>query len=168
MGKFIIVMGVSGCGKSTIGERLAEAIGAVYLEGDSYHPPENVTKMASAISLTDDDRWPWFDSIIAAAQTVISEGKSAVVACSALKRKYRDYLFRDFGEECCLVFLDGSFELIETRMNARKGHFMKSTLLKSQFETLEVPDNEQNVFHVSIEEPPEKVVSSTKNWLENR
>ncbi len=165
MGKFIVVMGVSGCGKSTVGAMLAKSIGAEYLEGDSFHPPENKEKMGDGIALTDDDRWPWFDSLIAAAKTITAQGKSAVLACSALKQEYRDYLFRNFGDDWRLVFLDGEFDLIEYRMNARNHEYMTSALLQSQFDLLERPGQHENVLKLSIENAPENLVSSIETWL---
>ena len=160
-------MGVSGCGKSTVGSMLAASIGAEYLEGDSFHTAENKTKMGSGIALTDDDRWPWFDALIAAAKSVTSEGTSAVLACSALKEEYRDYLFRDFGDGWRLVFLSGSFELIEDRMNARTHEYMTSALLRSQFETLELPRKNKNLLEVSIESSPKEIISTVHDWLED-
>ncbi len=165
MGKFIVIMGVSGCGKTTIGSMLANSIGAEYLEGDSFHPPENKAKMGAGIALTDDDRWPWFDALIDAAKGVISEGNSAVLACSALKKEYRDYLFRDFGDDWRLVFLDGDFDLIETRMNARNHEYMTAALLQSQFDLLERPEPSRNVLLLSIVDDPDGLVSAVNKWL---
>ena len=165
MSKFIVVMGVSGCGKSTVGEMLAETIGAEYLEGDSFHTPENKAKMGAGVALTDEDRWPWFDTLIGAAKTVLSEGKSAVLACSALKEKYREYLFRNFADDWRLVFLDGDFDLIEARMNARNHEYMTSTLLQSQFDLLEAPGQHENVLRLTIKNEPETLVSSIETWL---
>jgi len=167
MSQFIVIMGVSGCGKTTLGSMLADSIGAEYLDGDSFHPPENKAKMGSGIALTDTDRWPWFDSLIAAAKTVLSEGKSAVLACSALKKEYRDYLFRDFGDAWRLIFPDGDFDLIEARMNARNHEYMTAALLQSQFDLLERPEQGRNVLQLSIEDDPDTLVSAIQIWLRN-
>ena len=166
MDRFIVVMGVSGCGKSTVGALLADAIGADFLEGDAFHTPENKAKMGSGIALTDDDRRPWFDALIAAAKRVIGQKKSTVLACSALKEEYRRYLFRDFDDNWRLIFLDGSFELIESRMNARNHEYMTSALLQSQFDTLEIPRASPAVLHLSIEKNAAGLVSEIQDWLD--
>jgi len=129
-------MGVSGCGKSDIGQRVATALGIPFVEGDAWHSPANVAKMAAGIALTDDDRAAWLgilrDKIAAAA----SSGASLVLSCSALKRRYRD-LLREGDPDLFFIELDGSRELIEQRMRVRVGHFMPTSLLDSQFRDLE-------------------------------
>ena len=115
---FIVIMGVSGCGKTTIASRLAEDLEGTYLEGDSFHPPENKEKMGAGIPLVDTDRWPWFEILIENARKTIDADSSPVLSCSALKAAYRDYLFDSFDEPR-LVYLKGSFELIKSRMDAR-------------------------------------------------
>ncbi|MCL4160163.1 UNVERIFIED_CONTAM: hypothetical protein GTU68_062202, partial [Idotea baltica] len=116
---FIVVMGVSGCGKTTVASGLAERLdNGAYLEGDSFHPPENKEKMGAGIPLEDSDRWPWFDALIAEAQAKLAGEQIPVLACSALKQAHRDYLFQDFPAYR-LIHLQGSFELIKARMDAR-------------------------------------------------
>ncbi|MEX2579146.1 MAG: gluconokinase [Verrucomicrobiales bacterium] len=165
MTPFIVVMGVSGCGKSTVAGLLAEAIDGTYLEGDAFHPPENKEKMGAGIPLTDDDRWPWFDALIGAANHAIAEGSVPVLACSALKRIHRDYLFRNF-EDNRLVHLAGSFDLIKSRMDDREHEYMTSDLLRSQFDALEEPEPDPNVLIVPIEPTPEEQVALIVDWLD--
>ncbi len=161
---FLVIMGVSGCGKTTVAERVAEEIGGTFLEGDSFHPPENKAKMGAGIPLTDEDRWPWFDRLIAAAAELRERGETPVLACSALKKAYRDYLFAGFPRHH-LVYLAGSFELIKSRMDARQHEYMKSDLLRSQFETLEVPADSDTVLTVPIEKDPDTIVAEVVAWL---
>ena len=132
-------MGVSGCGKSEVGQQLAAALGAGFIDADSLHPPENVAKMAAKIPLTDADRWPWLDRVKAVAISEPASGTTTVLACSALKRIYRDHLRHDAAAAVVFVYLRGSFDLILSRLNARQGHFMPPELLRSQFATLEAP-----------------------------
>ncbi len=164
MNPFVVVMGVSGCGKTTIAEGLAEALGGTYLEGDSFHTEEAKAKMGAGTPLTDDDRWPWFDNLINAARTEVDHGRTPVLSCSALKQAYRDYLLGDF-EEPRLVYLEGSFELIKGRMDSRDHEYMTSTLLESQFETLEEPVTGDNVLTLSIEETPDVLIKAALEWL---
>jgi gluconokinase len=130
----IIVMGVSGCGKSTIGKPLAERLGFPFFDADEFHPPENVAKMAAGTALTDADRWPW----LALLNGKLKEQKNAVLACSALKQSYRDALAKGLTD-CRFVHLRGSIELIRSRLAARKHRYMPASLLESQFATLEPP-----------------------------
>lgn len=163
----IVVMGVSGCGKSTIAARLAEEIDGLFLEGDDFHPPENKAKMGAGIPLEDEDRWPWFDRLGDAAREALSHGKSPVLACSALKQVYREYLFRDFPNHR-LIYLDGSFDLIKGRMDSREHEYMTSDLLRSQFATLEEPTPRSELLTVSIALPPDEIVTTILEWLEIR
>lgn len=153
----VVVMGVSGCGKTTVAEAVASRIGGVFLEGDAYHPPENKAKMAAGAPLDDADRWPWFDRLAAEARGVLERGRSAVLACSALKRAYREHLLRGFPEHR-LVYLAGDYELIEARMDAREHEYMSSALLRSQFEALEPPGAAEVALVLSIEASPEELV----------
>lgn len=161
---FVIVMGVSGCGKTTIAEAVASEIGGVFLEGDSFHPPANKAKMGSGIPLVDEDRWPWFDTLVAEASAVIEGGVSPVLACSALKQRYRDYLVERFPRHR-LVYLKGSYELIKGRMDAREHEYMTSTLLKSQFDILEEPAPGPGVLTLPIEKAPGDIVAAIVAWL---
>ncbi len=133
----IVVMGVCGCGKTTIGRALAEALGWPFHDADDFHPDANVAKMAAGSALDDTDRWPWLDRIVAAMQSAQSEGGHAVLACSALKQAYRDRLQR--AGDVRFVYLRGDVETIAGRLAARSHKYMPSSLLPSQFATLEEP-----------------------------
>jgi gluconokinase len=133
-----IVMGVSGCGKSTMAHKLAAATGADWLDGDDFHPLENKAKMSVGIPLTDEDRWPWLDRLQAELQTIVRSGRTVFLACSALKQKYRDRLVCGLPQ-ARFVYLKGSFDLIRARLTQRKNHFMPAGLLESQFAALEEP-----------------------------
>ena len=162
----LIVMGVSGCGKSTMAIALGERLGLDMVDGDDLHLPESVAKMRSGIALQDADRWPWLDRIghdLAQAQE-----PGRVVACSALKRAYRDRI-REQAGDVCFVFLDGDFDLIEQRMRQRVGHYMQPGLLDSQFRTLEKPQaDESDVIRLPITEPVQDMVAQALNALHNR
>jgi gluconokinase len=165
MNPFVVIMGVSGCGKTTIASLLADRIpNATFLEGDSFHPPANKEKMGSGIPLTDEDRWPWYEALNAAAREAIASGSTPVLACSALTESYRKVLFRGV-DTYRLVFLEGSFELIKARMDEREHEYMTSTLLESQFATLEEPEAGETVLTVSIENPPEEIVGTVLSWM---
>jgi gluconokinase len=150
-------MGVSGSGKTTIARRLAEIKGWALIEGDSFHPPENVAKMAAGIPLTDEDRWPWLRAIAATIDAFRTRGESAVVACSALRRAYRDVLIGG-RPDVRLVYLKGSRELIGERLKERKHHFMPPDLLESQFQTLEEPGPDENAIVVDVGGSPDEIV----------
>ena len=162
----LIVMGVSGCGKSTMASALGERLGLDMVDGDDLHLPESVAKMRSGIALQDADRWPWLDRIghyLAQAQE-----PGRVVACSALKRVYRDRI-REQAGDVCFVFLDGDFDLIQQRMRQRVGHYMQPGLLDSQFRTLEKPQaDERDVIRLPITEPVQDMVAQALNALHNR
>ncbi|WP_411037043.1 gluconokinase [Shinella sp. BYT-45] len=162
----IVVMGVSGCGKTSVAEGLAAALPAAFIEGDSLHPAANVEKMSRGIPLTDADRWPWLDTIGRALADRLAEGRSVVVSCSALKKAYRDRLRHAAGGSLAFVFLKGSRELLMTRMAARKGHFMPVSLLDSQLATLEDPSGEPGVVTVDIDAPVERIVAAALAALE--
>lgn len=155
MSLHVLVMGVSGCGKSTIGAMLAERLGLPFADADAFHPPENVTKMSAGIPLTDADRWPWLDSIGA---WLAAEEKGGVVACSALRRAYRDRL-RGWVPGLAVVHLSGAPELIAARQAAREGHFMPPSLMASQFATLEPPGTEEEAIVLDIAAPPESLAA---------
>ena len=146
-------MGVSGCGKTTVGSMVAQRLGWAFRDADSFHPPENIAKMSAGLPLNDQDRLPWLLAIQTFMRTENAAGRSAVVACSALKQQYRDLLL--FGDpQVRFAHLHGSRDLIATRLGERKGHFMPASLLDSQFATLEVSDD---IERFDIANPPETV-----------
>lgn len=155
--RVLIVMGVSGCGKSTVGQSLGDALGWEFRDGDAFHPASNVAKMKSGAPLTDDDRWPWLDAIARYIDAKREEDGHAIIACSALKRVYRDRLKGERGD-VVFVHLAGSKELIEERMAARKNHFMPLGLLESQFATLEPPQADEGAIIVSVAGTPDQIV----------
>ena len=155
----LIVMGVSGSGKSTIASALAERLGWPFEDGDRFHPPGNVAKMSAGHPLTDEDRWPWLQAIADEIGRVCRAGGHLVVACSALKRAYRDVLVGDRGD-VRFVFLEGSQALIAGRLARRKGHFMPPGLLDSQFKTLEPPQADEQAITVSIDAPVGTIVDN--------
>lgn len=161
----LVVMGVSGSGKSTIAERLADRIDWCYVDGDQFHPPANVEKMSAGHPLTDEDRWPWLRAIASEIDRLSEAGQRAVVACSALKRAYRDILVHD-RDDVRIVFLDGSQQLIAKRLEARKGHFMPPGLLESQFETLEPPQPDERPVRVSVDASIEAIVDDIVRQLD--
>jgi gluconokinase len=137
----VIVMGVCGCGKSTVGRALARELGYEFLDADDFHPQANVAKMAKGVALTDDDRWPWLDAVVAAMHERAARGSGAVIACSALKEAYRESLRRGGGavDEVRIVYLKGDAATIAPRLASRSGHYMPASLLESQFAALEEP-----------------------------
>ncbi|MDE1159655.1 MAG: gluconokinase [Neorhizobium sp.] len=158
--KAVVVMGVSGAGKSSVGQRLAERMACPYVEGDSLHPQANIDKMANGNPLTDEDRWPWLDRIGAQLSHARDRGQGVVITCSALKRSYRDRLRAAVGGDLYFVYLDGSPDLLAARMRNREGHFMPGSLLQSQLSTLENPKGEQGVVSVGIDEPVDDIVAA--------
>jgi gluconokinase len=157
----LILMGVSGSGKTTIGRQLADELGWQFYDGDDYHPQANIDKMSRGIPLNDDDREPWLNGLRERIHNHLREGRPAVVACSALKRRYRELLLRD-NAGAQLVYLRGDYDLILKRMTARTGHYMKAGLLKSQFEALEEPEG---AMAVDISQEPEHIVGLIKREL---
>src|SRR5438132_841873 len=157
----IILMGVSGSGKTTIGERLAQALSWPFYDGDQFHPPANVAKMQQGIPLTDEDRWPWLQALRMHIETCIHQGVSAVLTCSALKQAYRKQLIIDEAE-VNLVYLKGDYDLIHERLAQRQGHFMPPGLLASQFAALEEPEQ---AIVVDIGPPPETIVALIRQQL---
>lgn len=161
----LIVMGVSGSGKTTIADKLAERLGWSCEDGDKYHPKSNVEKMSAGHPLTDEDRWPWLNAIADEIERVCKARGHVVVACSALKRAYRDVLLRG-RDDVRIVFLNGTQKLIAHRLSLRKDHFMPPGLLDSQFKTLEPPGQDENVIDVSIDAPVDAIVEDVVRKLE--
>ena len=160
----LVVMGVSGSGKSTIAEKLAERLRWRYEDGDKYHPASNVAKMSAGHPLTDEDRWPWLRAIADEIDRVCSAGEHAVIACSALKRVYREILVHG-RDDVRIIYLQGTQELIADRLAKRKGHFMPPGLLASQFKTLEPPEENENPVTASIDAPVDAVVDDIIHQL---
>ena len=153
----IVVMGVSGCGKTTVASRLARRLQWDFVEADTFHPAANVEKMRAGIPLGDDDRWPWLDAIAAWIDAARAKGRPCIVACSALKRSYRERLAHGHGD-VRFVYLRGSFETVAARMVGRTGHYMPASLLQSQYQTLEEPGADENAIVLSIESPADALV----------
>jgi 6-phosphogluconate dehydrogenase/gluconokinase len=150
----IVIMGVSGCGKTTIGKQLAKQLDLPYFDADDFHSASNIEKMKHGIPLNDEDRMPWLTLLANNIQTWDVQG-GAVLSCSALKESYRK-LLASKSKQVNWVYLKGSFELIQSRLEHREGHYMKSGLLQSQFDTLEEPNYG---IHISIENTPELIIS---------
>ena len=160
----IVLMGVAGSGKTTIGEKLAERLGWPYEDADKYHPKANVEKMSAGHPLTDEDRWPWLQAIADEIDRVCKQQGQLVIGCSALKRAYRDVLVHG-RDDVRIVYLDGTRELIARRLKARKGHFMPPALLDSQFSTLQPPGPDEHPVTVSIDAPVETIVDDIMHKL---
>jgi gluconokinase len=157
----IILMGVSGAGKTTVGQLLAADLGWPFYEGDDFHPPANIKKMRQGIALTDEDRDPWLARLQCLIRELLRKNQSAVVTCSALKQSYRDRL-RDGVQDVCFVYLKGDSDLIRRRLQDRRGHFMNPNLLASQFATLEEP---LGVLTIDVVQQPEDIVQHIKRKL---
>ena len=160
----LVVMGVSGSGKSTIAQKLAERLGWRYEDGDKFHPASNVAKMRAGHPLTDEDRRPWLQAIAGEIDRVCKAGERAVIACSALKHAYRDILVHG-RSDVRIIFLKGAQALIAHRLAMRKGHFMPAGLLDSQFKTLEPPDQSERPVTVSIDASVETIVDDIVRQL---
>ena len=156
----LVLMGVSGCGKSTIAALLAGRLGWPFAEGDDLHPPENVAKMRSGHPLSDADRTPWLERIAAWIDAQVGAGRSAIVTCSALKRSYRDLLRSQGSADTRFVYLRGSRPTIAERLADRRGHFMPASLLDSQFAALEEPGPDENASVCDISESPDAIVAN--------
>lgn len=163
----LVIMGVSGCGKTTIAKGLCQRLGWQYQEGDALHPPANVEKMKSGQPLTDDDRWPWLRKIAEKIDEWRAEGVSGVVTCSALKRAYRDIIIGR-RPDVALIFPKGSKQLIASRIAHRHGHFMPASLLDSQFAALEEPSPDENPIVVDISRTPDQIVDDVVERLRER
>jgi gluconokinase len=154
----ILLMGVSGSGKTAVGERLSAALGLPFRDGDKFHPLANVAKMSSGVPLDDDDRWPWLDAIGKAIGVASRDGRGIIVGCSALKRVYRERIIAAARRPVLFVFLDGTRETLERRLAGRKGHFMPPSLLDSQLATLEPPAPDEGAIRISVEPRLDEVV----------
>ncbi|MCW3768434.1 gluconokinase [Paenarthrobacter ureafaciens] len=159
----LVIMGVSGCGKSTIGALLGAQLGVTFADGDDYHPSANKLKMREGVPLTDDDRWPWLAEI-GKALAGSAAGGPAIVACSALKRTYRDFL-RSYAPDAVFVHLTGSAGTISERINARVHEYMPATLLASQLETLEAPEADERHISVAVNNSPDWIVGQVLEEL---
>lgn len=160
----VVVMGVSGAGKTTVGRLLAGLIGAEFAEGDSFHPATNIAKMSNGTPLDDADRLPWLAAIAAAIDRARGNGRGLVVTCSALKRAYRDILIGARGG-VALVYLSGSRALIQRRLAARKGHFMPPALLESQFAALQEPEPAERAIMVDVAAAPADIAAAIAGQL---
>ena len=162
----VVVMGVSGCGKSTVGRLIARRLGCEFLEGDDLHPPRNVERMASGIALTDNDRRDWLHAIAQQLADASAARHGLIVACSALKRSYRN-LLRTASGELAFVHLNGSLALLEARMKARTDHFMPASLLESQLQTLEPPGADERCLSIDAAVPVGQIAEQAAAWLVN-
>lgn len=156
MTRFFVVMGVSGCGKTTVGQALAANLDCSFFDGDDFHSAENVAKMARGIPLDDSDRAPWLATLAELIQEHLDRGETAVLASSALKKRYRDRL--RVNDRVQFIFLDGDFELIWGRMQARQDHYMKAEMLQSQFEALEEP-GEDEAIKIAIDQTVDEILA---------
>ena len=163
----IIMMGVSGSGKTTIGQGVARALGVVFIEGDDLHPPANVAKMASGQPLIDADRWPWLDLLRQNIEEHLAQDLTAVYSCSALKRSYRQRLAQD-DPRVRFIHLDADFDLLNARLAQRDDHFMPAELLASQFATLEPPTPDEDIPRFDVSHSVEGIVEGIVDWVQQR
>ena len=158
--KFFLIMGVSGCGKTAVGKAVAENLGWDFFDADDFHPTANIDKMAKGIPLNDSDRLLWLVLLHGLITFCLKEGRHGVLACSALKESYRQILLSD-NEEVQIVFLKGSYNLIQSRMSLRTDHYMKPAMLQSQLDTLEEPTDALNIdISLSIDDIVERIVAA--------
>jgi gluconokinase len=159
----VILFGVSGTGKTTVGKLLARKRGWRFMEADDFHPAANIEKMRSGHPLTDEDRWPWLERLRREIERSLTAGENAVLACSALKRAYRDRL--RVSDEVKFVLLRGDYALVEKQLRSRHGHFMNAGLLQSQFDDLEEPQPDEHAITVELGRTPEELVKEIKTKL---
>ena len=162
----VIVFGVSGAGKTTIGKLLAEQLGWQFYEADDFHPRANIDKMRSGRPLTDEDRWPWLERLRERIDQSLAAGENAVLACSALKRKYRDCL--RVNSDVKFVFLRGDYAVVAKQLRHRRGHFMNPALLQSQFADLEEPRPDESAITIELGRTPQELVEEIKAKLQLR
>ena len=159
----MIIFGVSGAGKTTLGNLLARELGWAFYEADDFHSPANVEKMRAGIALTDKDRWPWLESLSELVKRSLATGENAILASSALKKKYRDRL--QVGADVRFVYLRGGYELIANQLRHRRGHFMNPALLQSQFADLEEPRPAEGAIVIELGRSPSELVDQIKSRL---
>ena len=159
----LVVMGVSGCGKTTIGEILATHYQAIFFDGDNLHPRANVEKMSKGLPLTDEERWPWLETV---GKKMNSE-TNVIIACSALKKSYRDYI-RLFSPATEFIFLHGSKEVLSSRLGARKGHFFPASLLDTQLALLEPLAVDEVGVKIDIDQTQDEIAEEVIDWIESR
>ena len=159
----VIIFGVSGSGKTTLGKLLAHELDWRFYEADDFHSPVNIEKMRRGVPLTDEDRWPWLEHLRELIKRAMAAGENAVLACSALKRAYRDRLRTN--DEVKFVFLHGDHALVEKQMRQRRGHFMDPELLRSQFADLEEPQPDEHVLTIELGRIPQELVEEIKAKL---
>ena len=159
----VIIFGVSGAGKTTLGKLLARELGWAFYEADNLHSPANVEKMHASIPLTDEDRWPWLESLRELVKRSLAAGENAILACSALKKTYRDCL--QVGADVRFVYLRGGYELIANQLRHRRGHFMSPALLQSQFTDLEEPRPVEGAIVIELGRSPNELVEEIKSRL---
>ena len=159
----VILFGVSGAGKTTVGKLLAQELGWRFYEADDFHSQANIDKMRRGIPLTDEDRWPWLESLRQLIKRSLESGENAVLACSALKRAYRQRL--DVSGEVKFVFLRGDYALIAKQLRLRRGHFMNPKLLRSQFADLEEPAPDEDALTIVLGRTPQELVKEIKTKL---
>ncbi|MCZ4292161.1 gluconokinase [Hoeflea alexandrii] len=165
MARHAIIMGVAGCGKTSVGEDLSRLTGIRFMDGDALHSKENVAKMSAGTPLTDDDRWPWLEAI---GQEFARSTEPLAIGCSALKHSYRDRIRQQAGAPVCFIHLTGSREVIGQRMRNRKNHFMPPELLDSQFATLEPPGADEESIAIDIDQPLDAIVALAARYLEGQ
>ena len=159
----VVIFGVSGAGKTTVGKLLAQELGWQFIEADDFHPETNVEKMRSGQALTDNERWPWLERLRDQIERSLAAGKNVVLACSALKRKYRDVL--RVNSDVTFVFLRGDHALIAEQLRHRRRHFMNPDLLQTQFADLEEPKPEEDVVTIDLGRTPQEIVEEVKMKL---
>ena len=157
----VVVMGVASCGKTSVGELLAEKLSAHFIEGDRLHPAANVAKMSAGNPLTDEDRWPWLKAV----GESLAGREPAVASCSALKRVYREAIAKAAQRPVYFIYLHGAKELLEQRIGARKGHFMPASLLESQLATLQIPAPDELALRLDITFAANELADQAKAWL---